>query len=139
MLWDTVTTLLDSKEEIAFRFRHMVTPSMQAPFAAAMAAECAAERGRFVEFTEVLFRQEVLFGQQDIISMEQVAGLSGVTELPTFQDCMESNRTASLVLEDMEASIDLALSGTPTVLTPRDRITGALSTKRLLELAVHAR
>lgn len=136
MLWDTVTTLLDSKEEIAFRFRHMVTPSMQAPFAAAMAAECAAEQSRFVEFTEVLFRQQDVL---DIISMEQVAGLSGVTELPTFQDCMESNRTASLVLEDMEASIDLALSGTPTVLTPRGRITGALSTKRLLELAVHAR
>lgn len=136
MLWDTIAAVLDSNEDVALRFRHMVTPSMGTSFAVAVAAECAAEQGHFVEFTDALF------GQPDAIeevSMERWAYLSGITDLQAFGDCMESNRTAAVVLDDMNAAIDLELSGTPTVVTPRVRITGALSRQPLLELPLLTR
>lgn len=136
MLWDTIAVILDSNADVAFRFRHMVTPSMQVSFAAAVAAECAAEQDHFVEFSDALFaHQDTL----ELVQMERVAYLSGITEIGPFGACMESNRTATLVLDDVNAAIALGLSGTPTLVTPRFRITGALSRQRLLELPLLAR
>lgn len=115
-----------------FRIRHVVHPNDSVSFRASLGAECAAAQGRFTAFSELLFRH---YDRLHTLSETAVAEVVGVPDLQAFERCLGSRKTASLILEDLGAAVELEVTGTPTIVTRQLRITGLPSEEQLLKLA----
>lgn len=88
---------------------------------AAMAAECAARQGRFIEYHNLLFRDQHELGQR---SLAALAFRAGVRDTATFDSCLRDGNTASVVAADVAAGKRLGVFGTPTVLVNRAEYVG---------------
>jgi protein-disulfide isomerase len=92
-------------------YRHFVLEEARpAAFAAAMAAECAAEQGRFAEFHDALFAAQDSIGT---LPLSAFADRSAMPRLAEFQECVESERFRGRVEADTRAGIELGVVGTP--------------------------
>jgi len=80
--------------------------------AAALAAECAADRDRFQEFHDALFDNQSLLGST---SWQVFARLAGVADLDAFGSCVE-DADSSRLMDDIEAGRELGVQGTPTLI-----------------------
>lgn len=89
---------------------------------AALAAECAAEQGRFPEYHDALFATPDLIGK---IPWSAFARQAGVSDTISFARCMDSPLVAGRLREDSAAAARLGVTGTPTLLVNRWRLAGA--------------
>lgn len=78
--------------------------------AAAEAAECAAEQGRFWEFHEAVFAEQASLSEE---LLEQIAGDLGLDEA-AFGACRAGDGQQSRVAADVASGRALGVSGTPT-------------------------
>jgi len=105
--------LAQYSNRIRFEFKHFPLQSIH-PFAlrAAMAAECAADQGKFWEYVDIVFanQQELSARALD----EWAAELALDTEL--FKRCLDSQVKKDTVLADYRSARNLDLMGTPTFL-----------------------
>lgn len=115
--------------EVALVERHFPLEGLHpSAFAAAVAAECAHDQGKFVEF------RNALYGAQDSIrtwDMAHFGRLAGIQDSAAFKRCLTSGGPASRVRADMAAGNRLGISGTPTILVNGVRIDGAPSSGEL--------
>jgi protein-disulfide isomerase len=87
--------------------------------AAAAAAECAGETGKFWEFHDYLFAHQ---GENDF---DRVAARVGV-DMDRFRHCMESGRGRVAVERDIASAVALAVDSTPTLFFNGRTVRGAL-------------
>ena len=78
--------------------------------AAANAAECAAEQGRFAAFEDVAYEMQDSIG---IASWQMFAARAGVHDTAAFNGCVMANRHQDIVERDRNAALALKLAGTP--------------------------
>lgn len=108
--------------------------------AAANAAECAADQGRFQNFEDVAYRQQDSIG---IISWGVFGSRAGVADTSAFKRCIKSDQHADAVERDRKAALSLKLAGTPVYIVNGQPYFGAPSfaelMKQLNEGAQHAR
>jgi protein-disulfide isomerase len=117
--------------QLATIYRHYPLRSIHAQaYAAALAAECAADQGRFQPYHDELFAR-----QHDLedSSWLAIASKTGVADLGEFQHCIgnAAGSAAARVARDMRAGDDLRVSGTPTVVLDSVRLGGSLSFEAL--------
>ncbi len=132
-LFGTIDSILTTDvSSFTVRLRHFAHPSVDSSsFLASVAAECASQQGRFVEFSRWLFGNRE---QLEPFLGPASARASAVPNLVSFDDCFESKHTRSLVTEDLRAGMELRISGTPTILTRRRMVTARLSSRELMAL-----
>jgi len=97
--------------------------------AAANAAECAAEQGRFREFETVAYAQQDSIGAKPWLRLAQEAGVRDTVD---FLRCVVNTRHASAVHRDLGVARELGLVGTPAYLVNGHSYFGAPSLGELL-------
>jgi protein-disulfide isomerase len=106
---------------------------------AAIAAECAAEHGRFTEFYQFVFEHQDSLKGAD---WPGIAHLVGVADTSAFSRCLDTPAIAERLRADSLAAADLKIPGTPLVLVNGWLYRGAPSQKTLdsliaSEMAAH--
>ena len=117
---ETLPSILENYGSVVrYVYRDMPTVNPQVSFAAAMAARCAREQGKFWEY------HHALFAAQDRLSDETLRALAAEVGLDTgaFDECLSSNRHYDAVNADF---FDGAIAGVTT--TPNFFINGTLYT-----------
>ncbi len=79
--------------------------------AASMAAECAAEQGKFWEYADLLFADQTKFERAALEAHARTAGL----DFERFSACMDDGRTEALVKNDIDEALRLEIKATPTL------------------------
>lgn len=93
--------------------RHFPLSSHAHAIAAANAAECAAEQGRFREFENLAYRLQDSIGIKPWAAFATEAGVRNVSD---FAQCVSKQRHASAVERDRKVARELKLEGTPVYL-----------------------
>jgi protein-disulfide isomerase len=116
-------------DDLAIVFRHFpITERHPHAYAAAHAAECAREQGRFEENRAVLFNKQEAIGKVD---WGDLAAEAGVGDLNGFRRCMEEHRHAARIEQDLAAGRELGTPATPTSLINGWKVLGALDEEKL--------
>jgi protein-disulfide isomerase len=116
----TLATLrLRHPDHVAIVFHHYPLDTIH-PHArtAAVAAECAAEQGRFEAFHDALFARQWELGRRP---WEAYAKDAALADPPGFVRCLDERRYARRVESDLALGRRIQIGGTPTVI-----INGAL-------------
>lgn len=109
-------------ESVAAVFRHYPLHLHAHSFAAAMAAECAAKQGRFVQY------RDLLFASQDRIGTTRwsvFAEEAAVPDIPSFRRCMAEEATRGRVEEDLRLGQEIGVRTTPTIIVNGQAFFGA--------------
>jgi protein-disulfide isomerase len=108
--------------ELRLVFKHFpLTSSHPHAQAAAIAASCAGDQGKFWEMHDLLFKG-ALDDAALLADAEQVPGL----DVTAWQACIANPDPASRIAEDVALATDLGISGTPTFVVNRVEIVGAV-------------
>jgi protein-disulfide isomerase len=94
--------------------------------AAAMAAECAGEQGRFWELHDLLFTT-ALDGGTLLADAGQVPGV----DVAAWQACLGSAQAAAVVRSDFTLGVSLGIDGTPTFVVNGIPVVGAVPEQQL--------
>ena len=97
--------------DVRLVWKHFPLPMHQHAGPAAEAAACAGEQGRFWEYAERLFDNQLALERDDLRRYASDVGL----DVPRFVACVASVRHRSTVERDMEAGRRLGVAATPTV------------------------
>ncbi len=98
--------------------------------AAAEAANCAAEQGRFWQMAEALYAHQQSLNRT---SFEQFAADAGL-DRESFASCLDSGRQSRAWKEGISAARELGLRGTPTVFINGRLLTGARSFQAYMDV-----
>lgn len=115
---DSVLDTLQQRSERAgraFSLVHRHFPLVQIhtqAFAAALAAECAAEQNSFLTMHRTLYREQQAVSAAD---WAQLAATASIPDSPEFRKCLRNKSTAARVEEDAQRARILNLPGTPAV------------------------
>ena len=117
-------------------FKHFPLPAAIHPHAqaAAVAAECAGEQGKFWELHDLLFTT-ALDEATLTADAQAVPGL----DLALWQSCRGSAAAAAQVAEDVTLGTSLGLDGTPTFVVNGQEVVGAVPESSLRLVIDHPR
>lgn len=114
--------LQEYPESVSLVYRHLPLPAVH-PYAtdAALAAECAADQGRFWEM------KSRLFAAQDSISIAEwgwFAEGAGIPNLEDFISCIRDERFMKRIENDMRLADEIGAVGTPTFVVNGEMFSG---------------
>ncbi|MEX0649514.1 MAG: thioredoxin domain-containing protein [Candidatus Andersenbacteria bacterium] len=100
--------------DVKWVYRHapLVQLHQKAP-AEANAAECAAEQGKFWEFTDLVFATTQGNDSLDLTTLPDLARQAGVANISQFQSCVDSGKYDDKVEEQLADAQVAGLRGTP--------------------------
>lgn len=107
--------------QMAVVYRHLPLPIHPAAVTAALAAECAADQGKFEPFSAALFRDQHLIG---VNSWEDFARLAEVPDLPQFDRCVRERKFIDRIKGDIAMARELDVHATPTFLVDGALLSG---------------
>jgi protein-disulfide isomerase len=123
-------------ERVAVVYRHFPLDAIHPHArAAANAAECAGEQGRFEAYHDALFAAQDSIGRTP---WERFAEITAVADLDAFRRCIEENRYGVRVEQDAQLAAQLGLEATPTLIVNGVVYTGAPSEAELERLVLAA-
>jgi protein-disulfide isomerase/uncharacterized membrane protein len=102
---------------------------------AAIAAECAAEQGKFWQYHNVLFDHQQELGRSFLMQYAARLGLDG----SRFAECLGSADARARVEHDVEEATQLGIDSTPTIFINGRTIKGALEPELLSNALTLAR
>ncbi len=109
-----IEALEEYPNDVRWVYRHapLVQLHTKAP-AEANAAECAAEQGKFWEFSDVIFAATSSNDSIVLADLPEHARTAGVADIPAFEACVAENKFAEKVDADLQDGIAAGLQGTP--------------------------
>ncbi len=108
---------------LKYSFRHVPLPMHKSAFQAAVAAECAASRGRFWEMRTLLFKNQATL---DSAAFGQIARDAGV-DSQAFAECLADRTiTDGIIRADLKEASRLNVRATPTFFLGEIRPDGEL-------------
>ena len=107
--------------QLGILYRHYPLANHPHAREAATAAECAAEQGRFEQYHALLFQHQDSIGT---IEWSELARRAGVTDVPRFDQCLQSPDATARVRVDAAAGDQLGIEGTPTSIVNGFKVTG---------------
>lgn len=123
-------------KDVRLEFMHFPLRSIHRyALEAAEAAECAADQGKFWEYTDLVYTE------QEKLNSEQLAVWAGQLGLDTelFDRCMKSHIKRDTILADYEEGRELGVGGTPTFFVQGKRVeTGVATIGAAIEEALGA-
>lgn len=117
-------------EELRVVTRYFPLSAHTHAVAAANAAECAAEQGRFAQMEDVLYAEQDSIGAR---SWTAFAIRAGVRDTVMFAACVKQSRFDATVKGDREAAMALKLKGTPSYIVNGELRFGAPALAVLLQ------
>ena len=100
--------------DVRWVYRHAPIAQLHAKAAAeANASECAAEQGKFWEFTDVVFAATPSNDGLNLAELSKYAAQAGVANVTEFQACVDSQKFAAKVQADLDDGWKAGLQGTP--------------------------
>jgi protein-disulfide isomerase len=108
-------------DDLAIIYRQLPVPSHRFAYPAALAAECAAQRGSFEKFHDALFEQPDSIGRKPWTHFAIEADIKDTSE---FRTCMNRPSIAAAIAQDAAAAATLGATGTPTFLVNDLMISG---------------
>jgi protein-disulfide isomerase len=122
---DTVSTLRDMyPDHLGIVIRHYVRGTDSGGYNVALAAECAAEQGRFAAYHSAAFRNRDRV--QDTDSWLVIGREAALSDTIDFKDCVRSRRYDAALDEQYTEGVRRGVNGTPTSFVGRTRLTGAM-------------
>ena len=118
------------KNQVKLVFRHYPLPFHKEAKPAAMAAECAKEQGKFWEYHEQLFNNQKALKNDDLKKYAQNVKL----DQNKFNECLSSEKYASIVEKDIAAGKEYGVTGTPAFFINGRMISGARPIEDFVEL-----
>lgn len=124
---------------VAIAYKDMPLPMHQRAEKAAEAARCAGEQGKFWEYHDLLYSTRGL-STPELKAQARTLGLNG----DSFDQCLDSGKTAAAVKKDFDEGNRLGLTGTPSFFVNGHFFSGArdyAALKQMIEqqLAVNQR
>ena len=89
---------------------------------AAMAAECAAEQGKFWEYHDTLFDNQPSFSRDELLGYADDLGL----DRARFTACLDSDAPRAAIRQDVASGTKLGVESTPTLFLNGRTVRGAL-------------
>jgi protein-disulfide isomerase len=99
--------------------------------AAANAAECAGEQGRFFAFADALFDRQASIGR---VPWTEYAGTAGVPDRARFEECVRAGAFLDVVERDAAAGDSIGVFALPTLIVNGRSFAGALTVADLERL-----
>lgn len=119
----TMQQVLDEYgDDVAWVYRHFPLSFHPQAQPAAEAAECAAEQGKFWEFTDILYENQEGLGDDFYFSTAKDLKLKE----KQFKDCYESGKYADVVAEDLQSGSRAGVQGTPATFVNGILVSGAV-------------
>jgi protein-disulfide isomerase len=110
--------------QIRFEYMHMPLSSIHRyAIAAAEAAECAADQGKFWEYVDTAYENQE---QLNDAALEQWARELSL-DMELFNRCMQSHIKRDLIQEEYDAAREAGIGGTPTFLVNGERVESTLN------------
>jgi protein-disulfide isomerase len=110
------------RSQVAVVYRHFPLPGHKNAVGGAIAAECAAQQGKFSEYHRALIKAPTgSFGPR---AWSSFASTSAVADTASFTRCLASRAAASAVQTDTRAGQTLGIVGTPTFLVNEQKYEG---------------
>jgi len=116
--------------KVRFVFRDFPQQGHPQAIAAAMAAECADDQGRYWPFHDKVFREQDRRGQPDEVVQFRTADIKrwatdiGLEAAP-FNECFDTGRHKDEVMKDYEDAAGLGMKGTPVFFVNGRALLGA--------------
>ncbi len=98
--------------------------------AAAIAAECAGDQGRFWEYADLLFADQKEYTKEDLEEFAKTVNL----DTERFQACLASPQTKDRILRDVEEAERIGVKATPTLIANGRLIEGLPAPNKLASL-----
>jgi protein-disulfide isomerase len=118
-------------DSLALVYRNLPLSQHQYAFLAAVAAECAAQQGRFEPMYNALFVDQQSLGTRPMVSY---ASSAGVGDTANFSTCLRSDEAARVVERDRGEIQALGAAGTPTLFINGETVRGTPSELELRHL-----
>jgi len=115
--------LSEYPNEVRWVYKHFPLDSIHPQaIPSAEASECAAEQGKFWEFTDILYENQSLLGES---FYNQVASQLGL-DMAQFENCVSSRKYQDKVKSDYQEGIVAGIRGTPGSLVNGVLVEGAV-------------
>lgn len=109
--------------QIRFEFAHFPLTSIHRyAMEAAEASECAADQGKFWEFVDLTYTEQVKLNSDQIDVWAEGLGL----DMELFGRCTDSHIKRDAIMADYERGKTLGVTGTPTFFVNGQKVTSAL-------------
>ncbi len=120
-------------------FRHFPLAMHQHARAAALAAEAAAQQGRFWEMHDVLYREQSTWSKVPDAQalLKSYAGMLGLN-VDRFEKDMESDKTKARVMSDQQHGAKLGVTTTPTIFINNQALRASSLNPNSLRAAIDA-
>lgn len=117
-------------DRVRLVFRNFPLDRHQHAFKAAQAALCANEQGKFWEMKRRMFQDQNNLGEEGLRQKAAELGLDG----GAFETCLESERYAQRVKNDLRAGLRYGVTGTPAVFVNGRPLSGAVPFEELARI-----
>jgi protein-disulfide isomerase len=114
-------------EKVLVAYRYFPIESHDRAMPAAIAAECAAEQGKFWEYHDRLFAERGNLTDSTLLSLATAIGM----DLDRFQQCQNSGRAREVVEISRKEAVNLGLEGAPIIALNGRIIGGVVSYEKL--------
>jgi protein-disulfide isomerase len=108
-------------KKVKIVYKDFPLPNHQFAMKAAMAAQCAGEQGKYWEMHDRMFADQRLL---DVNSLKASAAAIGLNA-PMFNQCLDSDKFAAEIKEDMAQGEKLGVNSTPSLYVNGRPIIGA--------------
>jgi len=89
---------------------------------AAEAGECADDQGKFWEFHDKIYQNQLSLDENSFVQFAQQLNMN----VDQFESCLDSGRHTDEVLEDYAAGLEASVRGTPTFFFNGNRVAGSV-------------
>lgn len=124
----TLRELLRRHPDVSIVYRHYPAPAHRMALPAAIASECAADQGRFAQFSDALFAAQESLA---VIPWREFASRAGLADIEAFEGCRVGFAARDRVQRDISAGARLGIVATPTLLLRDEMVAGAASLENL--------
>lgn len=114
-------------EKVLVAYRYFPIESHDRAMPAAIAAECAAEQGKFWEYHDRLFAERDNLTDSTLLSLATTIGM----DLDRFRQCQNSGRAREVVEISRKEAVNLGLEGAPIIALNGRIIGGVVSYEKL--------
>jgi len=119
--------MLEYGDQLRYVHRDYPLRNHMRAFAAAQAAHCAADQGKFWEYHEHLMMINGDLGDKDLLKRAESVGL----DVDEFTACLQANRHQELIQRHFDSGNAVGVTGIPTFFINGRRIAGGKSYEKL--------
>jgi protein-disulfide isomerase len=98
--------------------------------AASISAECAGEQGKFWEYADLLFAEQIEYTRADLDGFAKTLNL----DLPQFQTCLADPKIRERIGRDIAEADKIGVKATPTIVANGHLIEGMPTPNKLASL-----